>query len=283
MNYTTLVATDALAAHLDDPNWIVFDCRHDLARPDWGRAEYLQAHIPGARFMHLDADLSGPPTGTNGRHPLPDPTAFAAKLGAAGVGPQAQVVAYDAHGGVYAARAWWMLRWLGHAAVAVLDGGYGKWLREDRPCTAAPPRVAPRRFVAALRPLAVDVAFVASHLRDPALGLVDARSADRYRGENETLDPVAGHVPGAVNRFFKDNLEPDGSFKPTAQLSSAWRAVLRELSPTQIVHMCGSGVTACHNLLAMEIAGLAGSRLYAGSWSEWCANRSRPYVTGADP
>ncbi len=158
MRYTTLVATDVLAAHLDDPDWVVLDCRHDLARPDWGRAEYLRAHIPGARFMHLDADLSGPPTGTNGRHPLPDPALFAAKLGAVGVAPQSQVVAYDAQGGVYAARAWWMLRWLGHDAAAVLDGGYGKWLREDRPEASELPRVAPARFGATPRPLAVDVA-----------------------------------------------------------------------------------------------------------------------------
>jgi len=283
MEYTNLVDTQTLAGHLDDPNWVVLDCRHDLARPEWGAAEYRASHIPGARFMHVDADLSGPLNGRNGRHPLPDPETFASKLGAAGVGQDTQVAAYDAQGGVYAARAWWMLRWLGHDAVAVLDGGYGKWLQEGRPKTDAPPHVVPKRFVPVVRRPAVDAAFVASHLRDPALMLVDARAPDRYRGENEVLDPVAGHVPGAVNRWFKDNLDSSGTFKPAVQLATEWHAVLGDLSSPQIVHMCGSGITACHNLLAMEIAGLAGSRLYAGSWSEWCADPARPYLTGRDP
>jgi len=281
--HTTLVTTETLAAHLDDPRWIVFDCRHDLARPDVGREAYLKSHIPGARFMHMDEDLAGPLTGSNGRHPLPDPATFAAKLGAAGVGRDSQVVAYDAQGGASAARLWWMLRWLGHDAVAVLDGSLGKWRREERPETAALPRITSARFEPHPRPDTVDVGFVASHLRDPAVKLVDARSAERYRGEAEPIDPVAGHIPGSVNRFVGDNLGTGSVFKPAAQLRAEWQALLAGMPAEGIVHSCGSGVAACHNLLAMEIAGLSGSRLYPGSWSEWCADPRRPYVTGGDP
>ncbi len=281
--HTTLVGTATLAAHLDDPHWIVFDCRHDLARPAAGREEYLRSHIPGARFMHMDEDLAGPHTGANGRHPLPDPAVFAAKLGAAGVGPHSQVVAYDAQGGVNAARLWWMLRWLGHDAVAVLDGGFGKWLREEHPEAVALPRITPARFEPRPRPLAVDVSFVAAHLRDPAVKLVDARSAERYRGEAEPIDPVAGRIPGSVNRFVGENLDAGGVFKPAAQLRAEWQRLLAGVPAAGVVHSCGSGVAACHNLLAMEIAGLAGGRLYPGSWSEWCADPDRPYVTGGIP
>ena len=281
--HSTLVATEALAEHLDDPRWVVFDCRHDLGRPDAGREAYLSSHIPGARFMHMDEDLAGPLTGQNGRHPLPDPAAFAAKLGTAGVGPDSQLVAYDAQGGVSAARLWWMLRWLGHDAVAVLDGGLAKWLREERPATVALPRIRSARFEPQPRPDTVDVGFVASHLRDPAVKLVDARSAERYRGDAEPIDPVAGHIPGSVNRFVGENLATGGVFKPAAQLRAEWQALLAGAPAEGVVHSCGSGVAACHNLLAMEVAGLSGSRLYPGSWSEWCADPRRPHVTGGDP
>jgi thiosulfate/3-mercaptopyruvate sulfurtransferase len=281
--HTALVATETLAAHLDDPRWIVFDCRHDLGHPNAGREAYLSSHLPGARFMHMDEDLSGPLTGSNGRHPLPDPATFAAKLGAAGVGRDSQVVAYDAQGGASAARLWWMLRWLGHDAVAVLDGGLGKWRREERPETAALPGITSARFEPQPRANTVDVDFVASHLRDPTVKLVDARSAERYRGEAEPIDPVAGHIPGSVNRFVGENLATGGVFKPAAQLGAEWQALLAGVPAEGIVHSCGSGVAACHNLLAMEIAGLSGSRVYPGSWSEWCADPRRPYVTGGDP
>ena len=283
MPYNTLIDTDTLARHLDDPDWVVFDCRHDLAKPDWGVAEYAKSHIPGARFLHLDRDLSGPLTGKNGRHPLPDPQAIAAKLGAAGVGPGTQVVAYDAQSGVYASRAWWVLRWLGHDAVAVLDGGFGKWLREDRGETDAVPAPSPARFEPKRRAAAVDAAFVAAHLRDPGVRIVDARSNDRYRGENETLDPVAGHIPGSVNRYVRENLGSSGQFKSPAALREEWLRLLAGRAPEAIVHSCGSGVAACHNLLAMEVADLRGSRLYPGSWSEWVADPSRPVATGAEP
>ena len=280
--FTTLVTTDELAGHLDDPRWIVFDCRHDLAQPGLGRAEYLHAHIPGARFMHMDEDLAGPTTGKNGRHPLPDPAVFAAKLGATGVGPDTQVVAYDAQGGVNASRLWWMLRWLGHDAAAVLDGGLGKWLREERPVAAALPRPTAVRFEPRLRPLAVDARGVLAALRTPGMRLVDARSGERYRGESEPIDPVAGHIPGSLNRFVRENLD-GGAFKPPARLREEFRALLGESAPETIVHSCGSGVAACHNLLAMEVAGLTGSRLYPGSWSEWIADPARPRAAGATP
>ena len=280
--FTTLVTTDELARHLDDPQWVVFDCRHDLVKPGLGRSGYLQAHIPGARFMHMDEDLAGPVTGTNGRHPLPDPAVFAAKLGAAGVGPDTQAVAYDAQGSVNSSRLWWLLRWLGHDAVAVLDGGLPKWLREERPVNAELPRAAPARFEPRIRPLAVDAARVAAALGSPAMTLVDARSGERYRGESEPIDPVAGHIPGSLHRFVGENLER-GVFKAPEVLREQFRALLGSGAPETIVHTCGSGVAACHNLLAMEIAGLAGSRLYPGSWSEWIADPARPRATGPTP
>jgi thiosulfate/3-mercaptopyruvate sulfurtransferase len=275
--FTTLITTDELARHLDDPQWIVCDCRHDLADYEAGRREYARAHIPGARFLHLDEDLSGPKTGLNGRHPLPHPTTFALRLGALGIDSGKQVIAYDASGGCFAARLWWMLRWSGHSTVAVLDGGWQAWTSGNHPVTAEEPRFQPATYTLRLRPnLAVDAAYVDAHRIDPAVALIDARAADRFRGENETLDPVAGHIPGATNRFFRSNLEASGAFKTADALKREFADVLGARSPAAVVHQCGSGVTACHNLLAMEHAGLAGSRLYPGSWSEWVSDPSRP-------
>jgi thiosulfate/3-mercaptopyruvate sulfurtransferase len=280
MAHTTLVSTAELAAHLDDAGWVVFDCRHDLANPNAGAEAYARSHIPGARFLHLDRDLAASLNGKNGRHPLPDPPAFMQTLGAAGVDSGKQVVAYDAQTGVYAARLWWMLRWLGHEQVALLDGGYAKWTRESRPLTRALPQPVPARFVGRPRPASVDADDVLAHLGRPGRILVDARSPDRYRGENETLDPVGGRIPGSINRFFRDNLDNEGCFKPAAELRQAFTALLGAAPPDSVVHSCGSGVSACHNLLAMEIAGLAGSRLYPGSWSEWCSDADRPTERG---
>ena len=280
MAHTTLVSTAELAAHLDDPAWVLFDCRHDLAKPDAGAAEYAKSHIPGARFLHLDRDLSAPTTGKSGRHPLPDAQTFMQKLGAAGVDPGKQVVAYDAKMGVYAARLWWMLRWLGHENVAVLDGGYAKWTHEGRPVTSVAPQPAPARFVGQPRAMSVDADEVLRSLGQPDRILVDARSPDRYRGENETLDPVGGRIPGSLNRFYRDNLDASGCFKPAADLHQAYTALLGRTPSDAVVHSCGSGVSACHNLLAMEIAGLSGSRLYPGSWSEWCSDPGRPTAKG---
>ena len=274
--HATLVSAATLAAHANDPQWIVFDCRHDLADTGAGRRAYGASHIPGARFVHLDYDLSAAKTGTNGRHPLPEPQSFCARLAALGLSNGMQVVAYDAHGGMFAARLWWMLRWVGHDTVAVLDGGLGAWQQAGHPVTAALPAPRQGHFTSTPLPLMVDAAFVAAHLDDGAMRLIDARAPDRFRGENETLDPVGGHIPGAVNRCFKDNLAADGRFKPAAALRAEFAALLGGAAPAQVVQQCGSGVTACHNLLAMEAAGLAGSRLYAGSWSEWCADPQRP-------
>ena len=280
MPYTTLVSSAQLAEHLDDPQWVVFDCRHDLAKPDSGTRAYATAHIPGARFMHLDRDLAAPPSGKNGRHPLPDAQVFVRTLGAAAVDSSKQVITYDAQTGMYAARLWWMLRWLGHENVAVLDGGYAKWTHEGRPLTSAVPQPAPARFAGQPRAISVDADDLMRSLGQPGRILVDARSPDRYRGENETLDPVGGRISGSLNRFFRDNLDARACFKPAEDLRRAFAAILGNTPPDAVVHCCGSGVSACHNLLAMEIAGLSGSRLYPGSWSEWCSDPSRPTEKG---
>ena len=280
MAYTTLVDTAELAAHLDDPKWVVIDCRHDLAKPDVGAREYAAAHIPGARFLHVDRDLAAPLNGKNGRHPLPDPETFMRTLGAAGVDSSSQVVAYDAQTGVYAARLWWMLRWLGHENAAVLDGGFAKWKHEQRALSDALPAVTPKRFDGAPRALAVDANEVLALIGRRDRVIIDARSPDRFRGENETLDPVGGRIRSSINRFFRDNMERNGCFKPAAELRQAFAGLLGTLAPEAVVHTCGSGVSACHNLLAMEIAGLNGSKLYPGSWSEWSSDPGRPTETG---
>lgn len=282
--FTTLIDSHALQSLLDDPACCVIDVRHELSNVEAGRAAYAEGHVPGAHFLHLDEDLSGPKTGRNGRHPLPDPTVFAARLGALGIDADTQVVVYDAAGGMMAARLWWMLRWLGHEAVAVLDGGWPAWLAAGGAQTQALPApraacVFPRRQS---RVGTVDAAGVLANLASTQRLVVDARAPDRFRGENETLDPVGGHIPGACNRFFRDNLAADGRFKPAAQLREEWSAVLGARAPTQSIMQCGSGVTACHNLLALEIAGLPGAALYPGSWSEWCSDPARPVARGAD-
>ncbi len=282
VSFTTLVDSASLAAHRDDPSWRVIDVRHQLADPEYGEAAYRSGHIPGAVFMHCDRDLSGPRTGKNGRHPLPDPSDFVSRMAYLGVGPGVQVVLYDDSQGMFAGRLWWMLRWVGHYQVALLDGGLAAWIGASgslhsgqvspRPSPAWPPRVA--------EDMVVDAAAVAARCLCPGTLVVDARSPDRYRGENETIDPVGGHIPGASNRFFRDNLEAGAFFKPAEQLRAEWEALLAGVAPADVVHQCGSGVSACHNILAMEIAGLTGSRLYAGSWSEWCADPGRPFVIG---
>ena len=278
MSYTTLVDVPTLAAHLGDPDWLVVDVRHQLSDTGYGERVYGEAHLPGAVFLHCDRDLSGPMTGSNGRHPLPDPEKLAARLGEIGIGPQTQVVVYDDSQGMIAGRLWLLMRWLGHDRVALLDGGLQAWQAAGQPLTATVAARRPANFVASVRDCLVDAGYVQAFLATSRMHLVDARGAGRFRGENETIDPVAGHIPAAVNRFFGDNLRADGSFKPAAELRAEWLAVLAGAPPEQVVHMCGSGVSACLGMLAMEIAGLPGSRLYAGSWSEWCADRSRPMV-----
>lgn len=281
---STLVSVETLAAHVDDPAWRVFDCRHDLKNTEYGGQAYAKGHIPGALFLHLDRDMSGPMTGKNGRHPLPAIEDFAAKMSACGVGPDTQVVAYDNEGGIFASRLWWMLRWLGHDKVALLDGGLPGWRRAKLPLETEVRPFAPAQFVPRPRDEQVDTAYVLANLRSPRMLLLDARGEDRYAGENETLDPVAGHIPGALNRFYFDNLDDAGCFfKPADELRAEFADLLDGREPTCVVQHCGSGVTACHNLLAMEIAGLSGSKLYPGSWSEWCSDPARPVATGDQP
>jgi thiosulfate/3-mercaptopyruvate sulfurtransferase len=277
MAYTTLVDTGQLEKHLS--SWRLFDCRHDLGKPQLGEQQYREAHIPGALFAHLDRDLSAPKTGANGRHPLPDRGAFIAWLGQMGLKAGDQVVCYDGGGGAMAARLWWMLRWVGHEAVAVLDGGLAKWLQEGRLTTREVPRFAHSSYP--VRPpvaQAVDVALVEEQRGD--LLLLDARAPARFRGEQEPIDPIAGRIPGAKNRFSNDNLAPGGAFKRPEELKTEFLAVLGNRRPEEVVSYCGSGVAACHNLLAMEVAGLPGAKLYAGSWSEWIADPARAREKG---
>lgn len=276
MNWTTLVDVPTLKAHLDDPDWLVVDVRHQLSDTAYGERVYAEGHLPGAVFLHCDRDLSGPMTGQNGRHPLPDPAVLAERLGAVGIGPNTQVVVYDDAQGMIAGRVWWLLRWLGHTRVALLDGGLPAWLAAGEPLTQAVLTPQPCTLPLCLQSAWVSVDWVQSHLNDPVMRLVDARGPDRFRGENETIDPVGGHIPGAVNRFFKDNVLPDGRFKPADVLRAEWQAILAGAPAETVVHQCGSGVSACLNVLAMEVAGMPGSRLYAGSWSEWCADPARP-------
>jgi thiosulfate/3-mercaptopyruvate sulfurtransferase len=282
--FTTLISPDELAARLADSSLVVVDVRHDLARPErWGEDQYRISHIPGARFAHMDRDLSAEKTGRNGRHPLPSPEAAAGMFGRLGVGPGTQVVAYDQGSGMFASRLWWMLRWLGHGAVAVLDGGFERWTREGRPVTADVPPAAHASFAAGRMEPTSSAAEIERAIADGTLSLVDARVAERFRGDVEPLDPVAGHIPGARNRPYPQNLNADLTFKPAEALRREFAAMLGDTPPANVVHYCGSGITACHNLLAMEIAGLHGTRLYPGSWSEWCAEGSRPVATGAEP
>lgn len=279
--FDKLIGVQALAAQLDNPGWRVFDCRHDLQNPEYGKQAYALGHIPGARFLHLDRDLSGPPTGRNGRHPLPDVDTFAALMSACGVGTDTQVVAYDNEAGVFAARLWWMLRWLGHDKVAVLDGGLAGWRRAKLPLETEVRKVPAARFEPQPCDQTVDSATVLAQLHTPQTLILDARSEERFAGQNETLDPVGGHIPGAKNRFYFDNLDDAGCFfKPAHELRAEFDALLQGRDPKNVVQQCGSGVTACHNLLAMELAGLCGSKLYVGSWSEWCSDASRPMATG---
>ena len=279
--HTTLISTDDLAARLADPSFVIVDVRHDLAQAEtWGEAEYRRAHLPGARFAHVDRDLSAPKSGTNGRHPLPGPEACSALFGRLGIDATKQVVAYDQGTGMYAARLWWMLRRFGHDAAAVLDGGYAAWVREGRPVTAATPPAAGATFVARGVGPVVDAQTVADSLARRSLLLIDARGRERFRGDLDPIDPVAGHIPGSVNRPYLENLDADGTFKPAATLRAEFGALVAGRAPAAIVHTCGSGVSACHNLLAMERAGLDGGRLYAGSWSEWCADPARPVARG---
>ncbi len=280
MAYTTLIDLNTLHTHLDDHDWIVIDCRFNLTDTTAGQQAYRESHIPGARYAHLDDDLSDPVTASSGRHPLPDPNRLAYRLGQWGISDTQQVVVYDDMGGMLAAaRLWWLLRWLGHHACAVLDGGFPAWQHTGRPLTAELPILHAATFNVRLNDqLWCSTQHVLNKSADECL--LDARAAARYRGEVEPIDPVAGHIPDAVNLPTDGNLTADGDFLPIAELQSRFAAVLGNHPPANVIHMCGSGVTACHNLLAMEMAGLSGSRLYPGSWSEWIRDPKRPIAAG---
>ena len=277
-----LVSAETLAAHLDDISWVVFDTRHDLMAPAAGEEAYRAAHLPGARFAHLDTDLSGPKAPGRGRHPLPDRAAFAAFLARSGVDQHSVVVAYDAGTSLFASRLWWLARWVGHADVVVLDGGLAAWREAGLPLTDLVPHPAHGNFVAsdALTSIA-DTDDVEANLATQSRLIVDARAPERYRGDVEPLDPVAGHIPGAINHPMAKSLEADGRFKTSSALRADLDALLDGRRAADVVQSCGSGVTACHNLLAMEIAGLSGAALYPGSWSAWCADPKRPVARDA--
>ena len=284
--HTTLIEPQELLEHLEDPDWAIIDCRFDLTRPGWGATSWAQAHIPHAQYADLDRDLSAARSAHSGRHPLPAPAQLAATFGRFGIDARVQVIAYDQGSGMYAARLWWLLRWLGHQSVAVLNGGFAAWERAGLPLGRAATTRPPRNFL--VRPgarLPVTTAEIAAwvaqgELQRGATLLIDARAPDRFAGENETLDPVAGHVPGARNHPFADNLGADGRFLEPPELRRRWQATLQGVPPERVVAMCGSGVTACHNLLALEVAALPGAGLYGGSWSEWIRDPSHAVARG---
>ncbi len=282
--FSTLIAPAELAEHLSDPVWIVFDCRHQLLDKAYGHRVYATSHIPGARFADLDTDLSAPIRPDTGRHPLPEPDRFAAWLGEQGVTSASQVVAYDDSQGAFAARLWWMLRYVGHAQAAVLDGGFARWTREGRPVSEAVPQPLRTRYPARVDPRRLATLQEVEALARAHRGvLVDARAGERYRGEQEPIDPKPGHIPGAINLPYSGNLNPDGTFLPPDRLRARFADRCGGTDPGASIHYCGSGVTACHNLLALEVAGLPAGRLFVGSWSLWSKDPSRPVARGPDP
>ena len=282
--HTTLITAEVLSSMLDAGEPVVIiDASFDLADTAAGERACRQAHLPGARYVHLERDLSAPPTGRNGRHPLPELAAFAATAGRLGITPETQVVVYDRQASMFAARVWWMLRWLGHAPVAVLDGGWSSWQAIGGAVESGAVRAQPQSAYPIADPPSALVATIdtdALLARLGQLALMDARSPERFRGDVEPLDAQAGHIPGACNRFFKDNLTAQGRFKPAEVLREEFLTLLASQPAGDVVNQCGSGVTACHNLLAMTVAGLDGSLLYPGSWSEWSSDSSRPIARG---
>lgn len=271
-----LISTSELAALIGDPNLVIVDTRHDLMNPSIGRDAYAAGHIPGAIYLSIDEDLSGLKTGKNGRHPLPPPEAFAVTLGAKGISNASKVVVYDQGSAMFVGRLWWMLRWVGHDHVFVLDGGIGQWIKEGHATETSANVRAATTFTASPRDeMRLTAEQTQAALSQPQRRILDARAPERYRGEVEPVDPVAGHIPGAFNRPFPTNLR-DGVYKPADELRAEFEALLAGRKPEALIHQCGSGVSALANMIAMEHAGLSGSKLYAGSWSEWCADPARP-------
>jgi thiosulfate/3-mercaptopyruvate sulfurtransferase len=281
MHWRTLISAEELAGQLANPELVVVDCRYDLRDPGAGERAYAAGHLPGAHYAHLDRDLSDISRQGRGRHPLPEADAFCATLSRWGVTPNHQVVVYDANDGAIAARLWWMLRLLGHDRVAVLNGGLAAWCANAYALDAATPRSKPARYVARFDVRAMaSIAVIAARMASGSGKLIDARTPERFRGEIEPIDRVAGHVPGAVNRPYAQNLGPDGRFKSPGVLADEFKALLGDSPSNEALLMCGSGVTACHHLLAMEHAGLRGARVYPGSWSEWSSDPARPVARG---
>ena len=279
MEFTTLISAEALADNLRNPGWLIADCRFNLADPDAGRRLYLECHVPGACYVDLDKDLSGAPLTDHGRHPLPSPQALQSLFTRLGIGESTQVVAYDAADAGISARLWWLLRYMGHQRVAVLDGGFNAWSDAGPPTEAQAFEPQPEAFRGSPNhEWLVRLENVAG-----ARCLVDTRAAPRYRGEEEPLDPVAGHIPGARNHPFTRNVDEQGRFLPGARLRALFAETLGEHTPEESVYYCGSGVTACQLVLAAAHAGLAPGKLYAGSWSEWCSDTARPVALGAEP
>lgn len=273
-----IINSDQLEENLGDADWALVDARFYLPEPDRAEHEYLEAHIPGAVYAHLDKDLSAPASGTNGRHPMPSDDVMVDRFSSWGIDDDVQVVVYDTAGGTIAARLWWMLRYMGHERAAVLDGGLPLWKRLGLPLAEGREARERRTFIGQPSPfMRIDVDALADARKD--LLLIDARAEERFRGEVEPLDPVAGHIPGAKNHACSTNLGTNGRFLPADTLRERLTSVLGDTPPESVVSYCGSGVTACHNLLAMERAGLRGARLYPGSWSEWCADPNRPVET----
>jgi len=281
MTYTTLVSPTTLNQNLDNPKWVIVDCRFSLTNSDAGGYAYRHGHIPHARYAHLNKDLSSTITSFTGRHPLPDFALLAKKLGAWGIANDSQVVVYDDAGGAFAGRLWWLLRCMGHNNVAVLNGGIQLWQRQGFALTTTLPTIKPTLFRLYLNPAYwLNASQVQNSIAKKTICLIDARTPERYRGEHEPIDPVAGHIPGALNRAFQMNLDNQGLFLSADSLRKQFKQLIGTRTPEQVVHYCGSGVTACHNLLAMEYAGLAGSKIYAGSWSEWIRDKNRVVAAG---
>lgn len=277
-----LISPTELRQGLSGERWRIIDCRFDLDDPAWGRREYEREHLPGPVYASLDEDLSAPADGSNGRHPLPSPARLAETFSRMGIGASTRAVAYDASGGPFAARLWWLIRYLGHREVAVLDGGLPAWKRAGYPLEGSQVVVEPATFKPLPRhEIVVDATAVLDHLQDPTLRLIDARSPERFRGEQEPRDPVAGRIPGAVSRFWQNNPTPQGTLLPADQLGHEFRELLGGHDPRRAISYCGSGVTAAHNLLAMAAAGHPLPQRYAGSRSEWCADPARPTASGA--
>jgi thiosulfate/3-mercaptopyruvate sulfurtransferase len=274
--YTTLVEARTVLLHLDDPTWVMLDCRYDLLQPQAGFLAYLSSHLPGAQYADLLGDLSAPPTGRNGRHPLPGLPALTGLFSRLGIDASRQVVAYDGDGGMYAARAWWLLRFLGHGAAAVMDGGYPAWAEQGFPVRGGRESRAGTTFLSRPRP----EDWVSAEGVPDVDRLLDARAPERYRGETESIDPVAGHIPGAWSYPWGSSLNPYGYFLPMPELRAGLSRALGGMPTQRTAVYCGSGVSACHVLLAMEHAGWTGAKLYPGSWSEWCADPAHPVARG---